>query len=121
VQLPHLSSTAHVVHQVESISFAANKSHEPHPATPNLTVVYCTSTTAFNTCFVASLELASKALTLSLSFFSLLTTLALRPAFPIGASPTGLEDTRPNSASIITFLAPFHSFGAFTWNFPLLI
>jgi hypothetical protein len=75
VQLPHFSATAHVVHQVKSISFAANKSHEPHPAAPNMTVVYCTSTTAFNTGFIALLELASKALTLSLSFFSLLITL----------------------------------------------
>jgi hypothetical protein len=77
--------------------------------------VYCTSTTAFNACFIALRELASKALTLASPFFSLLITLALRPAFPIGASPIGLEDTRPYSASIITFLAPFHSFGAFTW------
>jgi hypothetical protein len=39
VQLPHFSAAAHIVHQVESVSFAANESHTAHPATSNMTVV----------------------------------------------------------------------------------
>jgi hypothetical protein len=74
VQLPHFSTPAHVVHQVESVSFAANKSHEPHPAASNLSVVYCTSTTTFNVCFVMPRDIAPEALTLSPSFKGLLTT-----------------------------------------------
>ena len=68
VQLPHFSAPAHIVHQVESVSLAANKSHEPHPVASNLTVVYCTSTTSFNICFVTRREIAPKALTLLQSF-----------------------------------------------------
>jgi hypothetical protein len=73
VQLPHFSAPAHVVHQVESVSFAANKSHEPHPVASNLAVVYCTSTTGFNICFVTRREIAPKALTLLQSFVRPLT------------------------------------------------
>src|SRR2546423_5991124 len=31
MQLPHFSAAAHVVHQIEGVSFAANKSHLPLP------------------------------------------------------------------------------------------
>src|SRR5258708_6410735 len=43
VQLPHFSAAAHVVHQVECVSFAANESHGTHPAMLDLSVGYCAS------------------------------------------------------------------------------
>src|SRR6266404_2753645 len=63
MQLPHFAAAAHVVHQVKGIPFSANESHTTHPATCNLSVVYCTSTTAFNVCFIPSGQFASEALT----------------------------------------------------------
>jgi len=39
MQLPHFAASAHVVHQVKSIPFAANESHTAHPATSNMSVV----------------------------------------------------------------------------------
>src|ERR1700758_1623082 len=62
MQLPHFPAAAHVVHQVKGIPFSANESHTTHPATCNLSVVYGTSTTAFNVCFILPGPFASKAL-----------------------------------------------------------
>jgi hypothetical protein len=108
MQLTHFAAAAHIVHQVERISFAANKGHQTHPATSNLPVVYFTSTTAFNVRFIPLRQNASKALTLPL--------ISLRieadSAFPFERIATALEDTRTKSACSITFLAPFHLFRA---------
>src|SRR6266436_7953035 len=106
MQLPHFAAAAHVVHQVKGIPFSANESHTTHPATCNLSVVYCTSTTAFNVCFIPSGQFASKALTRPPT--------SLFPAplfmFPVEEFDFALEDTRTYSAFFITFLAAFHSF-----------
>jgi hypothetical protein len=103
MQLPHFSASAHVVHQVKSISFAANESHETHPVT-SMPVVYCTSTTRCNVCFILPREIASKALTL----LSRVTLIALKFVFPTRKFASGVKDTRPGPALFITFLAPFH-------------
>src|ERR1700682_317752 len=110
MQLPHFSGAAHIVHQVESVSFAANESHDAHLATSNMTVVYRTSTTRFNICFIPSPEFASKAL--PLPFAS--SRNVFRFVFPAlrEARPTELEDTRAPPNFSITFLALFHSFRA---------
>ena len=78
-----------------------------------MTVVYCTSTTAFNTRFIPLREIASKALPLPSVLGSLI---ALNFAFLTQTQrfATAVEDTRPNSASFITFLAPLHLFCACT-------
>ena len=81
VKLPHFSTAAHVVHQVERVSFAANEGHRLTPK-QRLYVVYCTSTTKYNAAHVPWMENDSKALP--------------------------LNDTQFLSEFIITFLAPFH-------------
>jgi hypothetical protein len=64
VQLQHFAAAADVVHQIERIPFAANESHETHPATSKVPVVYCTSTTTFNIRFIPPGKIAPKALPL---------------------------------------------------------
>jgi hypothetical protein len=116
VQLLHFAAAAHVVHQVERISFAANECHNTYPVTSNLPVVYVTSTTAFNVCFIPLCKIASKALTLPPISFLIETQLT----FPFVGFATALEDTRTKSASFITFLALFHLFRAsINCSFPL--
>jgi methylated-DNA-protein-cysteine methyltransferase-like protein len=75
-----------------------------------MTVVYCTSTTGFNICFIPSREFASKALTLPFAS----SRNVFRFVFPAirEALPTELEDTRAPPNFCIIFLALFHSFRA---------
>src|SRR5260370_42471035 len=77
----------------------------PPPATSNLPVVYRTSTTAFNVSFIPTFKIDSKAL---------LPRRSLTLAFPAQTQTfaTGLEDTRCDSISFITFLAALHLFCA---------
>src|SRR5258707_2675892 len=100
VQLTHFSAAAHVVHQIERISFAANKCHRTHSKTSNLAVVYFTSTTGFNVRLLLPREIAAKALTLPpISFRS-----EAQFAFPVLEFTIALEDTRTNQIGLLLFL-----------------
>ncbi len=83
MKLPHFSAAAHVVHQIERVSFAANESHQLIPKQQPFCVVYCTSTTRFNVANAPLMQNDSKALP--------------------------LHDTQFVLVSFITFLAPLHS------------
>src|SRR5436305_7064868 len=109
VQLTHFAAPAHVVHQVERVSFAANKCHHTHSQNSDLLVVYFTSTTVFNVRLLLPSETASKALTRP----AISSRSEAHTAFTLQRLATVLEDTRTKSPCCIVFLALFHLFCAF--------
>jgi hypothetical protein len=110
VQLPHFSAPAHVVHQVESVSFAANESHYTLTSL-NLPVVYCTSTTGFNIRFLQSGKFAAKELSQLLRIRKFFVGLVEVPRFTRNCAIEE-QDTGAGATALITFLALFHLFSA---------